>query len=80
MAGHQCPIRYLFSHKAHVNVKNGQLKVIKVALSLSQRPIHDLMFEVASYFQFSITTKPIIKEALCRHKGQLWQFFIQSKI
>jgi hypothetical protein len=46
MAGHQCPIRYLFSHKARVNVKNGRLKAIKVALSLSRRPIHALMFEV----------------------------------
>jgi hypothetical protein len=64
MAGHQCPIRYLFSHKARVNVKNGRLKAIKVALSLSRRPIHALMFEVGFKLQSPTTTQPIIKEAL----------------
>ena len=40
-----------FSHEAHVDVKNGQLKVIKAALRLSQRPLHVLMFKVGFYFR-----------------------------
>ena len=46
MAGHHCPVIHQLNPKAHVNVKNGQLKVMKVALWLSQRPIHALLFEV----------------------------------
>ena len=50
MAGHRCPIRYRFSHKARVDVNNGRLKAIKATLDLSRRPIHVLLFEVGIYF------------------------------
>ena len=40
MAGPWCPIMHQFSHKARINVKNGQLKVIKATLSLSRRLVH----------------------------------------
>jgi hypothetical protein len=51
MAGPRCPMMHWFSHKARVNIKNGRLKAIKAALSLSRRLVHDMMFEVHFYFQ-----------------------------
>ena len=56
MAGPLCPIMHRFSHKAPVNIKNGQLKAIKAALSLSQCLEHNVMFEVDFYFQSLTTT------------------------
>jgi hypothetical protein len=64
IARHRCPILHRWNPKAHVDVTNGQLKVIKAVLRLSRRPRHALMFKVGSYFQSLTTTKPIIKEAL----------------
>ena len=52
----RCPIMHQFSHKACANVKNGQLKVIKSALSLSQRRVHNVIFEVGVHFQSLTTT------------------------
>ena len=62
-AGYWCPIMHWLNFKACANVKNGQLKAIEVALRLSRRRVHALMFEVRFYFQSLITKKPIIKEA-----------------
>ena len=39
-----------------MSTSNSQLKVIKAALSLSQRHVHNVMFEVGSYDQSLITT------------------------
>ena len=62
-ARHRCPIIHQLNPKAHVIIKNGQLKAIKATLRLSQHPIHTLMFEVSFYFQSLTTTKPIVKDA-----------------
>ena len=49
--GPRCPIMHQFSHKTHVDVKNDGMKlIIKAALSLSQRLVHNVMFEVVSIF------------------------------
>ena len=53
-----------FSHKTRVDVKNGRLKAIKVALRLSQHLVHNVMFEVGFYFRSVTTTKSIIKEVV----------------
>ena len=55
MAGLWCPIMHQFSHKARVDAKNGRLKAIKSALSLSQCLAHNVMFKVDFYVQ-SVTT------------------------
>ena len=56
MAGPRCPMMHRFSHKARVDIKNGWLKVIRAALSLSRRLVHNVMFEVDFYFQSLTTT------------------------
>ena len=56
MAGPKCPIMHRFSHKACVDVKNGQLKAIKATLSLSWCLGHNVMIEVDFYFQSMTTT------------------------
>lgn len=48
--GTRCPMIHRLNPKAHVNIKNGQLKVIKAVLSLSQHLIHTLLFEIGFYF------------------------------
>ena len=63
MAGHQCSIIHQLNPEARVDVKNDQLKAIKVALRLSRYPVHALMFEVGVYFRSLTTTKPIVEEA-----------------
>ena len=50
MAGPRRLIMHQFSHKTHVNVKNGQLKMIKAALSLSRCHVHNVMFQVGFIF------------------------------
>ena len=52
MTGYQCPIIHRLNPKARVNVKNGQLKAIKVALRLSRCLVHARVFEVGFYFIF----------------------------
>ena len=64
MVGHRCPIIHWLNPKVHVDVKNDQLKAIKVTLRLSRQPVHTLMFEVGFYFQSLTTTKLIVKETL----------------
>ena len=56
MAGPWCLIMHRFSHKARVDIKNGRLKAIKVALSLSRCLVHNVMFEDGFYFQSLTTT------------------------
>ena len=56
MAGPRCSMMHRFSRKACVVIKNGWLKAIKVALSLSQRRVHNVMFEVDFCFQSLTTT------------------------
>ena len=48
--GHMCSIMHQLNPKAHVDIKNDQLKVIKVVLRLSRHHVHALVFEVGSYF------------------------------
>ena len=47
---HRCPIIHRFSHKACVGVKNGRLKAIKGALSLSWCHVHNVLFNIGFYF------------------------------
>ena len=53
---------YRLNPKAHVDVKNGQLKAFKTVLRLSQYHVHALMFEIGFYFRSLTTTKRIITE------------------
>lgn len=64
VAGPQCPIMHRFSHEALVDIKNGQLKATKMALSLSRCPTHNLMLKVSFYFWSLTTTKLIITEVV----------------
>ena len=48
--GTRFPMIHQLNPKACVNIKNGQLKVIKAVLRLSQHIIHALMFEIGFYF------------------------------
>ena len=77
MMGHWCPIIHRLNPKACVNVKNDQLKAIKVVLRLSQCHVLALMFKVGFYFRSLTITKPMIKEIdlfgtlVSRHKVHL---------
>jgi hypothetical protein len=58
-------IMHRLLYKVCVDVKNGRLKAIKLALSLSRHPVHNVMFKVGFfYFRSVTTTKPIIKEVV----------------
>ena len=48
--GHECPIIQQLNPEIRVDVKNGQLKAIKVALNLSPRHVHALIFKAGFYF------------------------------
>ena len=50
MAGHRCSIIHRLNLKAHIDVKNDQLKAIKVALRLYRRHVHALLLKVNYYF------------------------------
>jgi hypothetical protein len=50
MAGHRCPIIHQLNLKARVNIKNGQLKAIKVTLRLSQCHVHAPIVEHGFHF------------------------------
>ena len=52
MGGHWCPIIHRLNPKARVDIKNDQLKAIKVALRSSRYLVHALLFK--SDFLFSI--------------------------
>ena len=66
--------------KARVDVKTGQLKAIKVALRLSQHPVHALMFRIGYYFWSLTTTIPILRRLrlfgtlVSRHKVHIVSF------
>jgi hypothetical protein len=52
MVGPRRPIMHWLTRiKACVDIKNGQLKVIKAEFSSSRRPIHNVVFEVGFYFR-----------------------------
>lgn len=57
MAGRRCLIIHRLNLKVHVNLKNGHLKAIKVALRLSRCLVHASRFKVSFYFWSLTTTK-----------------------
>jgi hypothetical protein len=63
MSGHRSPIMHRSNPKVQVDVKYGQLKVIKAALRLSRHYVHAPMSKTGFYFWSLTTTKRIIKVA-----------------
>jgi hypothetical protein len=70
-----------FSHKAYVDVKNGRLKVIKVALSLSWRLVHDVMFEVGFWtYGILITNNRILPFSAWLHSSLVFYEVIANDV